>query len=86
MIYLLLGHALQLAGVVFMCRLGAKAHCRNGTSSSRMPLLVAGTIVFGLVFACTFCRQIIPFVLTSLVIWLGAMPLAMPASSSSESE
>ena len=86
MLYLLLGHALQVAGVVYMCCLGSSTPKQQAINSSRRPLIIAGAVVFGLVGACIFCRAIIPFVLTTLVIWLAALPLAAWSQSSTDTD
>jgi hypothetical protein len=86
MIELLLGHALQFAGVVYMCWLGAGSSEQQAKRSARVHLAIAGAVVLALLAAAAWSRPLVPFVLVTLCIWMGVLPLAMPAQPRSESD
>jgi cell shape-determining protein MreD len=72
LVYQLLGIALQIAGFVYLCRLGGRLSDRLYARSEWAPVMVAGPIIVALVAVALIFHPALTFVTQTIGFWLIA--------------
>jgi zinc transporter ZupT len=70
MIYQILGVILQVVGIYFFCRLGARLSDHLAKRSKWAPLAVAGPVMVAMLAIALIFHPVLTFVTQSFALWL----------------